>query len=508
MKEPKINVALKYCNSEIIKIGCLVLLYFGTSVYLSFATDTYATFEAGFGRTAAIWLYANSRAVIALIYELHYLSGLSSESFYYISSVLALVFLAAAIWILQKILKIYLANENQRILISFISIANIYIIEYFMFLEKCAFMLSILFNILGVYHIESFLRMGKKKHLGWAILSICLAVFTYQGTVALFVILCMPFVYKYAENFKKYILNLFYVGITYSIPVVMCLCALKFVFRNNRINAEQDILTNLVSYVPENSNLKDHAYERFKHLFIDTFDILPSYFFAIILFVVVFIAMALACFGKNRIRQIVHIIFIGLASCVFSAAPILAGGGGVAMRIIYPFASLIGSLVVNICVNQFEYDQCSKHKLWKMTNTAVMLAATVLLMAQYFSFNKVYIDKYKLNFADELRSDYIGQAISDYQGNTGNIVTKIAFYHDASVTYPFYPGLYCDGDLIVSSFYMGWSDISALNYYLGTHYQKVDSEEQYIEYFSNKDWRCLSQEQLIFDGDTLHLCLY
>ena len=113
-----------------------------------------------------------------------------------------------------------------------------------------------------------------------------------------------------------------------------------------------------------------------------------------------------------------------------------------------------------------------------------------------------------MNYADEIRSDYIGQAISDYQYNTGNIVTKIAFYHDASITYPPYPDLYCDGDLIVSSFYTDWSDISALNYYLGTDYQKTDSEEQYIEYFSNKDWWRLSQEQLIFDGDTLHLCVY
>lgn len=507
MNESKIKEMFKHHNSEIIKIGCLVLLYFGTNIYLSFATDTYANFEAGFGKMAANMLYGNARVIIALIYELHYLSGLSLKSFYYISSILALAFLGAAIWIMQKILTRYLNNENQRILLSFISIVNIFIIEYFMFMEKCGFMLAILFNILGIFFIESFFRTGNKKHFGCAILSIGLAVFTYQSTIALFMILCMLFVYKYADNFKKYIFNLFYVGIAYIIPVVMSMCTLKFVFQSKRIDNGQDELVNIISDLNRDSNLKNYVYEQLKRLFIDTFKILPSYYFGIILLVVIFISVALACFGKNSMRQIVHIIFIGSASCIFSAAPMLAGGWP-AMRILYPFASIIGSLVINIYVNQFEYTQRFKHKLWKITNAVVMFAVTVLLIGQYFSFNKVCIDKYKLNLADEIRSDYVGQAISDYQDNTGNIVTKIAFYQDASITYPPYPDLYCDGDLIVSSFYTSWSDISALNYYLGTDYQKIDREEKYIEYFSNKDWWRLSQEQLIFDGDTLHLCVY
>lgn len=184
--------------------------------------------------------------MIALIYELHYLSGLSSKSFYYFSSILTLIFLGTAIWIMQKILSVYLTNENQRIIVSFISVANIFIIEYFMFVGKCGFMLAVLFNILGIFHIELFFRLRKKKHLGWAILSVCLAVFTYQSTVTLFVIFCMPFVYKYAGYFKKYILNLFYVGIAYIIPVAASMCTFRFVFKSERLNASQDALTSMV----------------------------------------------------------------------------------------------------------------------------------------------------------------------------------------------------------------------------------------------------------------------
>ena len=61
---------------------------------------------------------------------------------------------------------------------------------------------------------------------------------------------------------------------------------------------------------------------------------------------------------------------------------------------------------------------------------------------------------------------------------------------------------------MVSAFYTAWSDIYALNYYLGSDYEKVDPLDKYTEYFASRDWNQLSQNQLIFEGDTLHLCVY
>lgn len=87
-------------------------------------------------------------------------------------------------------------------------------------------------------------------------------------------------------------------------------------------------------------------------------------------------------------------------------------------------------------------------------------------------------------------------------------ITRIAVYQDASPSYPAYPGLYANGDLVVSSFYTAWSDVNAINYYLGTAYEKADQSEDYTQYFAGKDWSAPSAEQLVFDGDTLHLCNY
>lgn len=136
-------------------------------------------------------------------------------------------------------------------------------------------------------------------------------------------------------------------------------------------------------------------------------------------------------------------------------------------------------------------------------------AVATLLVVQYFGFHKLYIDKYKLNALDENRCYYVGQAIAEYEATSGIEVRKIAFYADAESAVPAYPNLYShSGDLICSSFNQDWSDLNALNYYLGDNYSRAEPSEAYRTYFAGRNWDALSAQQLIFDGDTLHLCIY
>lgn len=107
------------------------------------------------------------------------------------------------------------------------------------------------------------------------------------------------------------------------------------------------------------------------------------------------------------------------------------------------------------------------------------------------------------------RCYYVGQAIAEYEATSGIEVRKIAFYADAESAVPTYPNLYShSGDLICSSFNQDWSDLNALNYYLGDNYSRAEPSETYRTYFAGRNWDALSAQQLIFDGDTLHLCIY
>ncbi len=477
------------------KIIALVMLFFGTNLYLSFATDTYATLSAGFYHAGIDMATRNGRPVIGLIYELQYLSGLPNVSFYYISSVLALIFLALSIWIYQGILKKHGIKENTRILLAFAAIANIFIIEYFMFVEKCGFMLAILFDVIGIYWLDKFFDERQKKHFGFAVISMIFAIMTYQGTIALFVILSIPLALKYANDFKTYIFNGLSIGLIYTIPVIIDLLAFKFIFKSARIAEKTD-------YIKAIKNVVKGIY----HNGIWTFNILPNYLY-LILVIIIFAVLVIHARGgqKSRLKIVNAFVIVG-AACLFSSATIFQGSGWWSTRTVYPIASIAAALAIDLFVNGTAIDTGNwRRKAGYMVSIG---AIATLLIFQYFSFNRIYIDKYQVNALDQYRYQYIGQAIEEYQKSTGEKITKVAFYDDAKKSRVQYSDLYGVGDLVVSTFVTDWSDVNAMNYYLHTHYDKIKPVEKYKAYFSKKNWSHLSKEQLIFDGDKLHICVY
>lgn len=462
---------------------------------MNFATDTYVTFAVGFGNAASDMVIRNGRPIIALLYALFYMSGLPNTYFYYISTILGLLFLGISIWIFQKVLDKYGMKENTRIVLSFVSIANIFIIEYFMFIEKSGFMLAILFDVVGVYLIDMFFEKGVKRYYIYTIVAIIFAIFTYQGTVALFAILSVPFAFKNANNFKDYFLKILAIGVAYGIPVIIDVVAFKTVFKSARIAEKVDFI----------SNFKNVLLELANHSAI-TFNILPKHVYQIIIFVILFATIVLIVMNRKGILfGICNLFVIIFIACSFSTATILQGSGWWATRVVYPIASVAGAFAINLFIN---YRITGPSMSMRLARCLVTATIGILLVMQYFSFNKIYIDKYKVNTLDENRYYYIGQAISDYQEKTGTEIKKIAFYSDAERTYPPYPNLYCYGDLIVSAFYTSWSDIQALNYYLHSNYEKIVPSDEYMEYFASKNWNRLSQDQLLFEKDTLHICVY
>lgn len=483
-------------KSGLIKAFSIVMLFFGASTFFMFATDTFATFQNGFKYSAYDMTIRNGRPVIGLFYELHYLSGLSNKSFYYISTVLSLLFLGASVWLYQKILTKHGISENTGVLVSFASIANIFIIEYFMFIEKCGFMFAVLMNVTAVYHIENFFERKQLKYAFSALIAMTLAVFTYQGTIALFVILSIPFSLKYAKNFKEYIINIVGIGFIYGLPVIFDMAAFRFIFKSTRISEKINWGENIQKIIGGLQWVAE-----------STFEILPKNMFATLLFFVFTVAIVLAMLHGKKLLCILNVFVIVIASIVFSTATILQGSGWWSTRTTYPLASVIGALVVHIFINCRSLNVENKNV--RVARDISVLMIGILLVGQFFSFNKIYIDKYKLNALDEYRYNYVGQAITEYQESTGIEVTKVSFYNDAARTYPAYPHLYYgQGDLIVSAFYTDWSNITALNFYLGSNYARAEPSKQYAEYYASKDWHQLSKDQLIFDGDTLHLCVY
>ena len=65
------------------------------------------------------------------------------------------------------------------------------------------------------------------------------------------------------------------------------------------------------------------------------------------------------------------------------------------------------------------------------------------------------------------------------------------------------------GVFIEKAYVTVWSDIGTFNFYSGLSLEKRKVPNSIIEYFQQKNWDVFDQsEQLIFEDDTVWVCIY
>ena len=99
-------------------------------------------------------------------------------------------------------------------------------------------------------------------------------------------------------------------------------------------------------------------------------------------------------------------------------------------------------------------------------------------------------------------------AISAYEEAEVIEVLYVSISHDAKLT-KCNPWVLAIGDSNVRAFSKEWSDVTHLNVLLERNFQKVAvSPSVYNEHFAERDWTKFQDEQLVFEGQTLHICVY
>lgn len=482
----------------ILKITVLAMLMFGQLYRINYAIDTYYTFFTGFRWSADDMIIRNGRVVIALCYWLFDLTSLPNECFYYISYFMAMLFLVIAVWTYTGIINRYVKNENISLIVSFISIVNIFIIEYFMFLEKDPFMLGVFFNVIIVYFLQKFIDTGKNIFLIAMIVFDFLTILTYQGIICLYFILALPIVYKSSKNLWEYIKYIIMLCITYWIPVIVELLMFNIIFSSTRSGYDDsEAISDKIEYI--------------KNIFIrtctETFDIIPRNVFLIVVLLLVLISVVTIIHTANKkILNIINILIIIAACILLPMASIIGATGWDAPRIVYPLASIVGVLVINYYININELE--CKNMFNKCMKVLILVVLAFYTVIQYGGFINIINDRFESNYADRIRIQEIGQTIAEYEIESGNKVKYISFYRDANHDYPYYKDINDQSDLAISSFHNWDSQLNAINYYLGTNYRRSYGNKWYEDYFAQFDWHCYSPSQIECDGDTLHYCVY
>ena len=159
----------KYCknivNKKLLLFSFLVtMVFFGTYMRLSFATDTYADIYMTTGETVRLFL-SSGRFITALFLGGMKFLGFSIEATYLAMFLLSIASITFAIYILSKLYRRLVKDESLSFLLAVMTIISPFIIELFHFLEKGTMTLGILLVVLAVKAFVEFLETDKKSYI-------------------------------------------------------------------------------------------------------------------------------------------------------------------------------------------------------------------------------------------------------------------------------------------------------------------------------------------------------
>ena len=487
-------------------------LFFGADAFLEFTTDTYRTFAVGVGKKAKDMLMRNGRPVIALYYKCFGLTGLPQEKFYYISFGTGLILAAASLYALSTLLEEIFHSRRKAFLTSLLLVINLFIIEYFMFVETMGFLTGVFFAVLAACFTAYFYAGKGILYLIPALFSLLIAQFAYQPTVGIFCVILLPLVSYYAGGkTARFIRNNVVLGTMFGIVNVATIVMMK------HYQSYRSAFT-VVSTIENVKWTLKTIWEVIRYSYKILDGILPNGTFlgTVVLLTVLTVVKAVLCCPREKVPTAVASVIYSMAAVTALQILYYAVGNQHAMRICYTVGALPGVAMMHFFLldvpgSDQNTEGSRQGRSGKGVLSGINVAAAVLLVVflcgQYLSFQRVIIDRYKGNEADRLYIETIGQAIREYEQESGTEVTKVAVCQDAYVP-DSWVEFTSDRYSRARSLNRTWSDIDSLNYYLGRKFRRADDNEAIREQFAGKDWNAFSRDQLVFEGNTLYLCVY
>ena len=471
----------------------ITLVFFGIFIKMEYATDTYSVL-AGSRKEIFNHFMQSGRFITALFWGAVNVLKFSDYLIYFLSFALAIICISLAIYNLQLVINKKIENSAISLILSTVTIINPFSIELFLFIEKGIFGLGILLSILAFSSFVKYLEDGNKKYILYIIAFMLIATFCYQGVIGIFIAISSIYVVIYNKNIKDFIKNNLIILLGYGIPAIINFVTVKFIYGNSRVTGKVILLESL-----------QKIFEGSKEM-LATYSILPKYTLVILvcILIIIYIALLLTNKKENKIKKLFNflgLIYIFIAIIGISIAPqIMQETSSIwfVPRSTYPFGAIIGIISIYFILTLDKNN--IKYILIGIINIS-------LLVIQLYSFNKIEIDHYNLNYLDKLNSISIGEEIKVYEKETGNKVTKICIYNDQNVSFT-YPEIWAKKDTNITGFYPDWSIINMINYYNNLELEETEKDEEIEEYFTQFDWTNYNDKQIIFIGDTIHYCKF
>lgn len=477
-------------NKETLIYIVITIAFFGIFSSIEYALDTYATFSFSI-QDLYNQFVSCGRFFIVLVGFLLKLFNINDELCYFLSFILAILCMIISQYKLYNIIKKDIKCEKLRIIVPTLIVLNIFSIELFLFIEKGIMVFSILMCICGVEAIIKVFDKKEKKYIIFALAYMLFANFSYQGVTGIFIAISLIYIIKYSKNKKEFVFNNIIVALVYGIPSLIDYILIRVLSVGSRVSGDIVLFESIKKIIKSTINMV-----------ITTYDLLPKYLYIVLFSIIIIILIWQISLQKERkLSQIFKIAYISagvIAATIFPQIMQNTDSIWFVPRSTYPYATLYGILVLYLLMN---YD------LNDFLQKIVIVLSIILLIFQFYSFNKILTDRYKVNAIDYEITKMICEYIDKYEKTTGNEIKKIAIYKDQSPEYS-YNGIFISGDINLKAYAKEWSVLYIINYYYNRMLTPAEIDSQKQEEFNKRNWTSFSNEQLIFEEDTLHFCMY
>lgn len=219
---------------------------------------------------------------------------------------------------------------------------------------------------------------------------------------------------------------------------------------------------------------------------------------------IVFVVASLYIMKKIAVWQKVFYVFmvigcyaLGYAAHIIESPIIMTPRSNIAVfsAIVIPFIVILGM----------------QRQFSERFERLIVFCILLLLFTNTIYMNDMARNEQVANAVDFVETEQICEQIREYELESGNVITCIGVTYDESPTIYHNTSRYRNNQLGARILATSYSGYRLISYQLGRGSLILTEtpSDIYGTYFGGRNWDCLDvDEQLVFDGDTMYMCIY
>lgn len=486
------------------------LIIFGITLFLCqnflqmhYSSDTYVLYDLGYMEYPSQYFLLDGRLISTIVCYIGGILNLPIPVYIIGMNFLGIIFVATSIYLMDKILEKIIKPEKiiTKLMLTascFLLILNQFTLEYLLFPESAVMCLGVLFNVIAVK-----LMVDSPKHKYLKIfLALLVAVFSYQGLLNMFPVLAiLVYIVKeimdkreYKVKEKEFFIEMIKLAII--VVVVLGISMIAIEVGKTSLNSDQDRMIHLIdmeAVMLRGETVLDYLNE----LWNETMYMLPSHINTIAL-VVTFIMMILLKTRREIIMQYILLVIVSFVICII---PMFIFNTGVCGRVNEPLTMLWGASMIIILAQSTTIPEGKRTKFIYGFIIASFIINNIFIMqniTEHIASNRV----------EKNMGKTIKYALEKYEKESGNRVTKFGYAYDRKPQ-QYAVGIKPIGSLTERKLACSWSISQAMNFYCERKFEKVRMPTRiYVEKMIDRDYTEFSEDQLVFEGDTLYMLVY